>query len=313
MNIGLLLYRDCLPAGLFGFSDLLMAVNQRAGRELFRCQWVSEAGGPLQTANGIALATERLGASRLDGVVVPGAWRDADNAVADADAGLVESLAGLPASTRLWSYCTGVCLVAGTGRLDGVPATTTWWLRDLAGSRFPLVDWRPHQTLVRTGHDDTAAGVNGYLPLGLALLEEQCGGQAVEEIRRHMVLPRPEDHHTPLQDVPGLFRQSLWLRDVIRWVERTPAHGLIIDRLAEFMSTSSRTLQRRVLRESGHRCGQLMRLVKLNQVGEQLISTDRPLAAIGDALGFQDEASLRRSFRQVSGMTPGEYRKHFGR
>lgn len=313
MNIGLLLYRDCLPAGLFGFSDLLMAVNQRAGRELFHCQWVSERGGPLPTANGVTLATERLGESGLDGVLVPGAWRDADSALTDADNGLVEALARLPESTRLWSYCTGVCLVARTGRLDGVPATTTWWLRELAGSRFPRVDWRPHQTLVRTGHDDTAAGVNGYLPLGLGLLEEQCGGQAVEEIRRHMVLPRPEDHHTPLQDVPGLFRQSPWLREVIRWVERTPAHSLIIDRLAEFMNTSSRTLQRRALRESGHRCGQLMRLVKLNQVGEQLISSDRSLTTIADGLGFPDEASLRRSFRQVSGMTPGEYRKHFGR
>ncbi|MCG8393114.1 MAG: AraC family transcriptional regulator [Pseudomonadales bacterium] len=33
---------------------------------------------------------------------------------------------------------------------------------------------------------------------------------------------------------------------------------------------------------------------------------------ISDALGFADDTTLRRSFKRVAGMTPGQYRQQFG-
>lgn len=308
MKIGLVVYPDCLVSGLLGFSDVLAAANLRAGRRIFSFCWLSERGGNMATANGLNLSTEQIGEPAVDAVLVPGAWRDAHTVLSDDDLGLVEALNRLPPDTQFWSYCTGVCLVARTGRLDGVPATTTWWLRELAGQQFMAVDWRPHHTLVHAAPYATASGVNGYLPLALAVLEAQCGAPMVEDIRRHMVLPRPEGRQTPMQDVPVLVQRGGWLRALIQHIEATPPSELDIPRLAAAMKMSPRTLQRRVLKESSYRCGKLVRLVKMNQVGEQLISTDRPLAVIGEALGFPDDASLRRSFRQMSGMTPREYR-----
>lgn len=313
MRIGLVIYQDCLPAGLFGFSDLLLAANLRLGEARFSFHWLSETGGRKSTANGMTLATEPLKEAAMDAVLIPGAWRDASTALDRKDEGLAAALGRLPEATRLWSYCTGVLVAARSGVLTGQPATTTWWLRDIAGQCYPEVDWKPSQTLVWTQRHGTASGVNGYLPLALALLEEQCGPALVDDIRRHMVLPRPERRSTPLQDVPGLVQRGGWLRQLILTMERTPARELDTSALAAAMSMSRRTLQRRVLAESGYRCGELVRLIKLNQVGEQLISSDRPLATIADRLGFVDEASLRRSFRQVAGMTPGDYREHFAR
>lgn len=309
MKIGLVIYPDCLPSGLFAFSDLLLAANLRVGRKQFSFCWLSEQGGDLPTANGLILKTERLSEATVDALLVPGAWRDSGTAIAAADMGLVEALKSMPRTTRFWGYCTGVILLARTGRLDSAPATTTWWLRELAGQVFPSVQWRPHETLVYSSLNATASGVNGYLPLALAILEAECGAQLVEDIRRHMVLPRPEGRQTPLQDVPVLIQRGGWLRTVIQRIEAMPATELDTLRLARAMNTSPRTLQRRILEKSGYSCGKLMRLVKMNQVGEQLISTERPVAAIANGLGFADEASLRRSFRQVSGMTPGQYRK----
>ncbi|WP_092383671.1 GlxA family transcriptional regulator [Halopseudomonas salegens] len=309
MNIGLVVYPDCLLAGLLAFSDLLLAANLRADRRHFSFSWLSEQGGDVDTAKGISLQTEKLAEASVDAVLVPGAWRDGEAALAPSDKDLVQALRSLPRTTRYWSYCTGVILVASAGRLDGSPATTTWWLRELAGQQFPAVQWKPHETLVYSSENATASGVNGYLPLALAILEAECGASMVEDIRRYMVLPRPEGRQTPLQDIPALIQRGGWLRSLIRHIEATPASDLATLRLAAAMNTSARTLQRRVLVESGYSCGKLMRLVKLNQVGEQLITSARSVAGIAHELGFADESSLRRSFRQVSGMTPGQYRK----
>lgn len=309
MKIGLVVYSDCLPAGLLAFSDMLTAANLRSGRRTFSFSWLSEYGGEVATRNGLTVATQAINAAKVDAVLVPGAWRDTNTALNKGDLDLVTALKRLPDTTQLWSYCTGVCLIAQTGRLDGVSATTTWWLRELVGQQFPRVDWKPHETLVKASYCITASGVNGYLPLALELIQAECGAAMVEGIRRHMMLPRPQGRQTPLQDVPELVQRSNWLRRLIQQIESTPAADLAISPLASAMNTSARTLQRRVVQESDYRCGQLMRLVKINQVGEQLISTSKPLATIGHALGFTDEASLRRSFRQVSGVTPGAYRK----
>ncbi|MFY0665793.1 MAG: helix-turn-helix domain-containing protein [Natronospirillum sp.] len=309
MKIGLVVYPDCLPAGLLAFSDLLLAANLRVGRRAFSFCWLSEEGGPVATANGLPLQTEKLAGANIDAVLIPGAWRDRETAISDADQGLIHALKNMPQSTGFWGYCTGVVLLARTGRLDNTPATTTWWLRELTGEKFPAVQWRPHETLVYSKAYATASGVNGYLPLALAVIADECGAPVVEDIRRHMVLPRPEGRQTPLQDVSILIQRGGWLRSLIQHIEATPATELDTTTLATAMNTSPRTLQRRVLEKSGYSCGKLMRLVKMNQVGEQLISTERSVAVIAHELGFADEASLRRSFRQVSGMTLGQYRK----
>lgn len=309
MKIGLVVYPDCLPAGLLVFSDLLFAANLRVGRRAFSFCWLSEEGGPVATANGLTWQTEKLAGATIDAVLIPGAWRDRETAISDADQGLIDALNNMPQSTGFWGYCTGVVLLARTGRLDNMPATTTWWLRELTGEKFPAVQWRPHETLVYARACATASGVNGYLPLALALIADECGAPVVEDIRRHMVLPRPEGRQTPLQEVSILLQRGGWLRSLIQHIEATPAAELDTTRLATAMNTTPRTLQRWVLEKSGYSCGKLMRLVKMNQVGEQLISTERSVAMIAHELGFTDEASLRRSFRQVAGMTPGQYRK----
>ncbi|RUO25554.1 hypothetical protein CWE09_02130 [Aliidiomarina minuta] len=309
LTIGLLVYPDCLPAGLFAFADILRASNLHEGSKRFKVCWLSVRGGEVSAAPGLSVTTEPLQASSIDVLLVPGAWRDAENVISQKDSELVQSLKQLPSQVRLFGYCTGVIILARAGRLDGMSATTTWWLHELAGQTFPSVSWKPHETLVYTSTHATASGVHGYLPLALAFIEERCGTSMVNGIRRHMVLPRPEGRETPLQEVPMLLQRSSWVRSLIQLIEVTSPENLAIVHLAEALNIAPRTLQRRTLKETGISCGKLMRLVKMNQVGEQLITTDRSVAMIASAIGFRDEASLRRSFRQVVGMTPGAYRK----
>jgi len=56
-----------------------------------------------------------------------------------------------------------------------------------------------------------------------------------------------------------------------------------------------------------------MRMVKLNQASESLILTNMSISAISEQLGFVDDTTFRRSFKNVSGYTPGDYRQVFKR
>jgi AraC-like DNA-binding protein len=56
-----------------------------------------------------------------------------------------------------------------------------------------------------------------------------------------------------------------------------------------------------------------LRRIKLNQVSERLIQTSASASTISAALGFSSDSSMRRMFKELTGLTPAEYRQAFGR
>ena len=256
----------------------------------------------------MTITTTPSSAVKLDAVLIPGAWRDEASVLKQADQPLIASLRALNPSIAVWSYCTGVCLVAEAGRLEGQAATTTWWLHDWVVDHYPDVQWRMNDTLVFQENTATASGVTGYLPLALELVKRHCGAATVDAIRDHLLLPRPVARHTPFQTLPTLMQKSAFIRSVVSWVESTPAAELSAVGLAEAMNTTPRTLNRRLHKETQMQPGQLMRVVKLKQVADRLVGSRHSIQQIAEELGYSDDASLRRSFKQMTGLTPKEYR-----
>lgn len=317
MRIGLLLYPGCMPAGLFAFADLLHAANRRAGRRLFETVYVAASADAVDCAHGLRLPVQsRLDAADCDALLVPGFWTESaaqvEAALAD-NAPVVAAIGRLAKRVPVWSYCTGVCLAAAARRLDRQPATITWWLADSARARFPRVDWQVERTCVFNPRSATASGVNGYLPIAQAFIEQRLSIDAYRDLTRLMVLPRPERTYQAFQTVnligqPGRLMQRL--HDV---AERLPATEATLARLAQELGTTERTLSRKVGAATGTPAASWVRRIKLNQVSERLIHTSAPASSISADLGFSSDAGMRRMFKEVTGMTTAQYRQAFGR
>lgn len=321
MKIGLLLYPDCIPSGLFAFSDLLHAANLRMGQSVFEWCWLSEQGRPVACANGMELPASKLESADVDALLIPGAWRDQSSIHNQGDASLVQALEEFGKSSdkkqrnqaAILSYCTGVYLAARAGKLNQQTATTTWWLLDTIREQFPDVHWQLNRTFVIDEGNATAAGVNGHLPIALSLIEHHCGRQVANDIQQYMVLPRPIERNTPFQELPELIQQNPFIREVFHWVEQTPYTRLKTNALSEHLHITPRTLSRRIVSMTGYNCAQFLRLIKLNQISEQLISTSKSIYRISEELGFADDTSLRRSFKRITKMTPGSTGGHLAK
>ncbi len=318
MRIGLLLYPDCLPAGLFGAMDLLHAANLRAGRALFEPFFVAAQEGKVDCAHGQQLnAAVALRDARVDALLVPGFWGQSPGQAARTvkeNASLITELAALPRSVQLWSYCTGVCLAAATGRLDRQAATITWWLSDFAATNFPKIRWQFERTLALNERTATASGVNGHLPIAQALVEAKLGKEAYRELTRLMVLPRPEERtHFAFHMLDLIEQQDGMLRKLHLAVEGLPASAATVARLATEMHTTERTLARKVLAASGMPAAAYIRRIKLRQVSERLIYTRASATTISIELGFSSDSGMRRMFKDLTGATPAQYRLTYAR
>lgn len=311
MKIGLLLYPDCLTSGLFAFSEMLRAANLRTGKRLFDCVWVSRSGEAF-CRDGLTLNTMALPGAELDALLIPGAWRDQSSIQNESDDALIDAIGALPTTVAVFSYCTGVYLAAKAGRLDRQRATTTWWLLDSIRDHFPRTQWQLNSTFIANKRNATAAGVHGYQPIALSLIEQRGSKALASAIQQYMVLPRPIERNTPFQALPELVQQNPFLRQIVQWVEACPYSQLQTTALAAHLNLTPRTLSRHIVSMTPYNTLKLMRLIKLNQVSDQLISSRQSIATISDAMGFTDDTSLRRSFKQITGMTPGDYRRTFG-
>lgn len=317
LRIGLLLFPGCMPAGLFAFADLLHAANRRRGRALFEARYIALQAGPVVCAHGVTLQAEAaLGSAGLDSVLVPGFWAESAeqmNALLAEQTVLVSALSKHARSLQLWSYCTGVCLLAAAGRLDGQGATVTWWLAQAMQQQYRKVHWQSEQNCVFNERTATASGVNGYLPIAEKLIERSVSSDVLRDITRLMVLPRPAIPHAAFQGTALIEQPSGWLRQLHGLIEQMPAERVTVQALASQLAVSERTLARKVSRETGQTVAAYARRIKLNQVSERLTLTSLPLASIGAELGFSSSSNLQRMFKALTGLTPVAYRRKFGR
>ncbi|MFF2554672.1 helix-turn-helix domain-containing protein [Nocardia sp. NPDC058058] len=128
--------------------------------------------------------------------------------------------------------------------------------------------------------------------------------------------PDPE-----LGRIMRLYAQSIMdsARPVRTWIENfrgvlitvltagTPA-GNVLDEVAQRLSVSSRTLQRR-LAEQGTSGRAEIEVVRHEQAVRMLLDTEMQVSSIAGHLGYSDHRALSRAFRRWTGLTPDAYRR----
>lgn len=317
IRIGLFLYPQCMPAGLFAFSDLLHAANRLGGASLFDPVFVAVRPRAIECAHGQWLtAAESLHEAKLDAILIPGFWAESPRQVFNElskNTDEIAAIANLPKSVKLLSYCTGVCLLASAKQLNGQKATVTWWLANAMRQHHSKIIWQIERTSIDTPRAATASGVNGYLPIAQTLIEKVLSVEAYRALTKLMVLPRPEVTHQAFQMINLIEQSDSLLRKLHTLVEQTAAYEVTVRRLADDLGTSERTLARKVMAATGLSVASYVRRIKLNQVSERLILTSLPASTISVELGFASDSSMRRMFKELTALTPTEYRQSFGR
>lgn len=105
------------------------------------------------------------------------------------------------------------------------------------------------------------------------------------------------------------YRRDRLLGQRVRELLRTrPQEAANAAALAAFLNSSARTLHRQ-LKEEGTSLQAIKDEVRREQAIEQLRRTSKPIKQVALAVGFRNEKSFARAFRQWTGATPGEFRR----
>ncbi|WP_374355765.1 helix-turn-helix domain-containing protein [Chitinimonas sp.] len=90
------------------------------------------------------------------------------------------------------------------------------------------------------------------------------------------------------------------------------AEPLRVEALAEQAGVSAAQFERRMKKIFQLSAGQFITKARIDAAARLLASTDQAISAIALASGFCDQSALSKQFRQLTGMTPREYRLWLG-
>jgi transcriptional regulator GlxA family with amidase domain len=292
------------------------AFGRPSGRlATYECSVVSVRGGPVKTANGVALVTDSvrtLSRTQIDTLIVPGAFL-LDDVTRDRD--LVQWVKKkAPTCRRVCSVCVGSFLLAAAGVLDGRRAATHWMRAALLATRHPQVAVEPDAIFVHDGRVWSSAGGTTGIDLALALIEEDAGRQVAMNVARMLVVY--------LKRAGGQSQYSVLLAaqaesdsdsfsELERWIVEHLKSDLSVDALANRVHMSPRNFARVYAAKRGRTPAKMVELIRVDAARRRIEETDDRIESVAEGCGFSNEEQMRCAFLRTLSIPPRDYRKRF--
>ncbi|MFE0019650.1 GlxA family transcriptional regulator [Amycolatopsis sp. NPDC059021] len=217
--------------------------------------------------------------------------------------------------TRLASICSGAFILAATGLLDGLRATTHWLAAGALARLHPAVDVDPDVLYVDNGQFLTSAGAAAGLDLCLHMIRRDHGSAVAADTARLSVMPLEREGGQAqfiVHDQPPVPRGSE-LEPVLRWLEDNTGRDLTLEDVARQAGMSTRTLNRRFREQTGTTPLQWLLRARVRQAQYLLEATGHPVDRIASQVGFGSPTAFRERFKRVVGTSPTSYRTAFQR
>jgi transcriptional regulator GlxA family with amidase domain len=219
-----------------------------------------------------------------------------------------------PRVNRLASVCTGAFLLAESGLLDGLRATSHWDYCDRLSHDYPLITVEPNRIFVREGSISTSGGITSGIDLALSMVEEDWGSELALLVARYLVvfLKRPGGQSQFSAYLTSNATRPE-LKDLQAWIMLHLTDDLRVEALAERLSMSPRNFARFFLTETGMTPAKFVEMARIDAARHYLGSTKLSIEIVADKSGFADPERMRRAFIRQLGVNPQSYRDRFGR
>jgi transcriptional regulator GlxA family with amidase domain len=183
--------------------------------------------------------------------------------------------------------------------------------------RHPSVKVRPQRTLVVSGEGQRlvmAGGGTSWLDLALYLIARAAGVDAAMRVARINLI---DWHDVGQQPFARLARSRQLEEDGViagcqTWIaehyhERSPVGSMV-----RLSGLPERSFKRRFQQATGLSPLAYVHTLRLEEAKQLLESSDQPIEAVANAVGYEDAGFFSRLFRRKVNLTPVQYRRRFG-
>lgn len=213
---------------------------------------------------------------------------------------------------RVASICTGAWVLAASGILDGLSATTHWEMTAGLAEAYPSIRIEHEALFVDNGQILTSAGLASGIDLCLHMIRTDFGAAVAEACARFFVVPVEREgrqtqlvRHYPPQSDDNLATLQLWLLENLH-------SDLSLQDIAGHACVSQRTLNRRFHEQIGMTPMAWLTKARMRRAQSLLEVSSMSVEQVASATGFASAAAFRECFRRFVGTSPTAWRKTYG-
>ena len=208
---------------------------------------------------------------------------------------------------RLISICSGALILAASGVLNEMVATTHW-RRETIIRDYENVKWNLDLICTESDRIFTSAGVTTGIDLALSIIRKDCGTSAALDVARELVvqLRRTGGQSQYAMHLAGQFIPDDCLTRLIEQVITRPEQPWSLDTLAAEAGMNTRTLSRRFKTHMQISPAQFVEKTRVDHA-RGMMAENIPLKTVAQRSGFGDLQRMRRAFQRRFGVNLGEY------
>ncbi|MDX1474477.1 MAG: helix-turn-helix domain-containing protein [Reinekea sp.] len=314
MKIAFVLYPQLLTTGVSVPVEMFNAANQAMGRlkgEQLQIHYVAQQKGAVTVAGGIQLVADNDFGSELDvdWVFLPPMWGTPWRVMHSQ----VELSSWLHRhyldGARIVATGTGVCIAAHAGLLDDRIATTHWYYMPKFRKRFPRVRFQTEHFITHQDGIYCAGSINAQTDLVLFFIERHFGEDALALVEQQFMHELKRNFTTPYYEPGGNIHDDEVVSLVQSWLRSHVSETVNLGDLANVAGHSERQLRRRFVNATGESPMQYLQRIRIEEAQSLLRESNLSVTDIALAVGFSNPAYFARTFRKVTSMSAGEYRK----
>ncbi len=325
LHVSIVAIPEAVVSTLWGIFDVMNAFailpRLRDGHRQaspFKVEIVGLQTGPLDLASNVPVAVQRAidTVERTDIIIVPSILLGPDGWEKDRHPELVDWFRTMHRrGALLCSACSGIFLLAETGRFDGVDATVHFgYARDFTDA-FPEVPVHPERVLVVSGkHEEliTSGAAMTWHDLVLYLIGRHAGVTAAQTVARSFALQWHQDGLAPYIVFEGRNDHGDAVVEKAQgWVATHFPVANPLEEMVRLTGLTERTFKRRFTSATGLSPIAYVQRLRIEDAKRRLERTEASVDEISWQVGYEEPAFFRRLFKRVTGMTPGAYRRRF--
>ncbi|MGB5542458.1 MAG: helix-turn-helix domain-containing protein, partial [Gammaproteobacteria bacterium] len=211
------------------------------------------------------------------------------------------------------SICSGSLLLAASGLLDGLDATTHWGYSDMFRRHFPKVRLRRERILVPAGDGHrliTAGGASAWADLLLYLIARLAGAEESRRLAKVYLLEPHQDGQLCYASLTARRQHDDQLiADAQVWAAEHYDEPSPVSAMAGQSGLSERGFLRRFRRATGQSPVEYIQTLRVEEAKHMLETTGKTIDQIATEIGYSEPSSFRTAFRKQVGLPASAYRK----
>lgn len=216
---------------------------------------------------------------------------------------------------ELGSACAGALLLAETGLIDGLEATTHWAFAPTFERNFPNVRLRVEEVLLAAGANREfvmSGAASSWQDLVLYLIARHAGPTTAQAIGQFLLYQWHADTQAPyISFAPSTAHGDAVVHDLQQWLQEHYTVPKPVEEMARRSGLAHSSFTRRFKRATGRSPLEYVQQLRVEHAKRRLERTTDPIDAIASAVGYEEPPFFRRLFRRITRLTPGAYRRKF--